>query len=111
MKTIKLLLIQLVISAVSSYLAALSLYLGAVVNSVCVWVLLPLMGAVTSYKITVRGVNNYLAWILPPLMGVIAHYLAFFYLPQTPGAFLVCAVASIVGAAAGDVVKKSRKSN
>lgn len=111
MKTIKLLLIQLVITAVFSYLAALSLYLGAAVNAACTFGLLPLIGLVTSYKITVRGVNNYLAWLLPPFMGVLAHYLAFFYLPQTPGAFLVCAVVSIIGAAAGDVVKKTRKSN
>lgn len=110
MKTIKLLVIQLVISAVLSYLGAISLYGGAVLFNICQFAVLPIAGCVTTYKITVRGVNNYLAWIIPPFMGIFAHFLAFFYLPKNPGPFLACAVVSIIGAAAGDVAKKSNKS-
>jgi hypothetical protein len=110
LKTMKLLLAQLVITIAASYLGAKALYLGAAVYGVCQWGLMPLLGGVVSYKITVRGVNNYLAWFIPPLSGIAAHYLAFFYMPLSPGPFLVCALASIVGAAAGDVVKKTRKS-
>jgi len=109
-KNIKLLAVQLVITAAASYLGALSLYAGALLHDVCVWMLLPVLGAATSYMITVRGVNNYLAWMIPPIAGIAAHYLAFFYLPDTPGPFLACAFVSIVGAAAGDVVKKRSKS-
>lgn len=110
MKTIKLLLIQLAISAAASYLSAAALWLSAAVYGACQWAALPLLGAATAYGITTRGVNNYLAWIIPPFAGVLMHYLAFFYLPNSAGPFLTCAVASIVGAAAGDVVKKNHKS-
>ena len=110
MKTIKLLLVQLALTAVASYLGALALYMGPAVYGVCQWALLPIIGAAISYGITVRGVNNYLAWIIPPVTAAGAHYLAFFYMPPSAGPVMVCALASIVGAAAGDVVKKIRKS-
>lgn len=110
MKTIKLLLAQLAITVAASYLGAMALYLGAAVYGACQWVLLPIIGAAVSYGITVRGVNNYLAWIVPPVTGAAAHYLAFFYMPPSAGPFMVCALLSIVGAAAGDVVKKNSKS-
>lgn len=108
MKTIKLLLLQLLITAAASYLGALSLFAGDILHDVCQWLLLPVIGAITSYKITVGGVNNFIAWIIPPLAGVLAHYLAFFYLPENPGPLLACAFVSIVGAATGDVVKKNK---
>ena len=110
MKKIKLLLAQIAVTLAASYLGALALLLGGVAYGACQWALLPLLGAVSAYFVTVRGVSNYLAWIAPPFMGIIAHYLAFFYLPPTAGPFFVCAAVSVVGAATGDVVKKARKS-
>ena len=74
------------------------------------WGLLPVFGTLSAYFVTVKGVNNYIAWTPPPFMAVLGHYLAFFYLPSAFGAYLLIAVLSVIGAATGDVVKKSGKS-
>jgi hypothetical protein len=70
------------------------------------WGIWPALGLFSAYMVTVRGVNNFLAWVAPPLAGLMAHYFAFFYLPASAGPFFICALTSIVGAAAGDVYKK-----
>lgn len=100
---------QLLGLVVISYLAYLSLYRGRVFYNVCSWAILPLLGMISAYMVTVHGVNNYLAWIAPPTAGLAAHYLSFFYMPDSAGPSLVCAFASIVGAAAGDVSKKLKR--
>ena len=110
MKTLKLLLFQAGAMLILSWLCAHALWLGNWTYTACQWALLPVAGAVSAYIITLRGVNNYLAWILPPLMAVAGHYLAFFYPQSSAGPLFVCAVVSVVGAAAGDVVKKSHNS-
>ena len=73
------------------------------------WGVMPLTGLVSAYLVTVSGINQYLAWIAPPAMGICAHYLTCFYLPNSPLPFFLCGVFSIVGAAAGDVVKKRNR--
>lgn len=94
--------------AVISYILFNTLWLNRTVYNICAWGIWPLFGLISSYMVTVRGVNNFLAWIAPPLAGLTAHYLAFFFMPSTAGPFFVCALMSIVGAAAGDVIKKNR---
>lgn len=93
--------------ALLTYVMFNSLYISDFLYSACAWALWPAAGLVSAYMVTVRGVNNYLAWLSPPAAGILAHYLAFFYLPSSAGPFLICAVCSVVGAAAGDVRKKS----
>ena len=92
----------------AAYIAAHALYLGDIAYGICAWALMPITDAVISYNVTVRGVNNYLAWIPAPVTAAAGHYLAFFYMPSSAGSALVGAVLAVVGAAAGDVVKKDR---
>ncbi len=105
-KGILLILAQFAAMAVISYLLFNTLWLSRTVYNICMWGIWPVLGLFSAYMITVRGVNNFLAWIAPPAAGLMAHYFAFFYLPDSAGPFFICALTSIVGAAAGDVVKK-----
>lgn len=106
LKYFALVLAQLAGMLALGYIGCNLLWLSDALHAVCWWALTPAMGLISAYMITVRGVNNYAAWIAPPLAMVGAHYLAFFYLPASPGAIFICALASVVGAAAGDVSKK-----
>lgn len=103
------LLAQLLIMTAMAFALFATLFLSSFLYKLCSWAALPALGAISAYKVTVRGVNNYLAWIAPPAAGLAAHYLLFFYLPDSPGPFFICALASIVGAATGDVVRKRSK--
>lgn len=100
------LLAQFIGMAALTYVLFNGMHLSMFLYSVGAWVIWPLAGLVSAYMVTVRGVNNYLAWPAPPLAGILAHYLAFFYLPTSAGPVLICALCSIIGAAAGDVKKK-----
>lgn len=103
------LLIQFLGMAAVTYLLFNTMWLSRWVYNACAWVVWPIIGLMSAYMVTVRGVNNMLGWIAPPVAGLAAHYLAFFYMPDSAGPFFICAFASIVGAAAGDVQKKFRK--
>ena len=106
LKYLGMLLLQFAGMAGLTYAMFNTLYISSIIYSACAWVLWPIAGIVSAYLVTVKGVNNYLAWLAPPTAGILAHYLAFFYMPESAGPFLICAVCSIVGAAAGDVKKK-----
>ena len=105
-KGLLMLIIQFIGMAVLAYLMFNTLWFSRIVYNICIWGVWPVAGLFSAYLVTVRGVNNFIGWIAPPLAGLIAHYLAFFYMPESAGPFFVCAFLSIVGAAAGDVVKK-----
>ncbi len=112
MKLIKyfaILALQLMGMMVVAYIAYNTRWLSGAAYGVCVWGLLPLAGAVSAYLVTIKGVNNYLAWIAPPAAGIVAYYFSFFYMPDSAGQIFMCAIASIVGAAAGDVKKKIKR--
>lgn len=112
MKLIKyfaMLALQFMAMLVAAYVAYNTRWLSGAVYGVCSWVLLPLAGAAGAYLITIKGVNNYLAWIAPPAAGIAAYYFTFFYMPDSAGQIFVCAIASIVGAAMGDVKKKNKR--
>lgn len=100
------LLAQFIGIAALTYVMFNMMHLSMFLYSVCAWALWPIMGLASAYMVTIRGINNYLAWLAPPLAGILAHYLAFFYLPTSAGPILICALCSIIGAAAGDVKKK-----
>ena len=68
------------------------------------WGAVPLAGAVTSYRAVLRGLLNYAAWIAPPVLLYIVHIALWGYVPPVSAA-LACALASLVGAAAGEVKK------
>lgn len=101
--------LQLAGMAILSYIVCNLKWLSNAVYGACAWGVLPLAGAVSAYLVTLKGVNNYLAWIAPPAAYLVAHYFAFFYMPDSAGPIFTCAVASIIGAAAGDVKKKMKR--
>lgn len=100
------LLIQAAAALAVSYVACQLLWLGAAAYAVGVWAIVPAFGAASAYFVTVRGLSNYAAWLMPPLMAVAGHYLAFFYPPESAGPVFLCALLSVIGAAAGEVVKR-----
>lgn len=88
-------------------LVSLTLVLGRAVHGVCMWGLMPLAGAISACLATVKGLNNYAAWIAPPLM-LLAGYALVWNVPAQAGPVFLCAFISLVGAAAGQVLKIQR---
>ena len=101
-------LVQIAAMALLSLLACLSFFLGGEFYGLCLWLLLPLAGAVSSYLATVKGLLNYAAWLAPAIVLVAVHALLYGYAPHLGPVFLLAFV-SLVGAAAGEVVKRGRK--
>ena len=78
---------------------------GAIPNwlyGALLWGFVPLAGLVTAAKAVQGGLLNYAAWIAPPACLYAAHYAIWRFAPSA-GAAMVCAFASLVGAAAGQV--------
>lgn len=83
-------------------LGAVTAALGAVVNGIAMFGAVPLLGAVTAYRATRRGLSNYLAWIAPPLCMIAAHEMIWGYFSDLAPT-VICALTALVGAAAGEV--------
>lgn len=96
-------LLQIVLMLVLSAALSASLWLGRALYNVCMWAVLPVCGLLTACLATVKGLLNYAAWIAPPLCAVLGHLAIWFYLPSA-GPVLVTAFASLIGAAAGEVL-------
>jgi len=96
-------LAQIVLMAVLSAAVALLAPVSAVLHGIASWVLMPLAGAVSAYRTTRRGLLNYAAWIAPPACMGAVHWAIWTYLPS-PGPVLLCALISLIGAAAGEVM-------
>ena len=99
------LLIQSAAMLLLSLIGALTLYLGSTLHAIVQWAILPIAGCASAYIATILGLNNYIAWIAPPAMGFAAHLIAWGFVPS-PGPILLCALISLIGAAAGEVVKR-----
>ena len=96
------LLIQMLTMLPLGAVMAASLWLGSSYYKVCMYVLMPLGGLISAYRATLRGLINYAAWLLPPICMAVGHVLMWFYVPDT-APVLLCALTSLVGAAAGEV--------
>ncbi len=88
--------------------ASLTEVLGAFINGAVMWVVVPILGAISAYRATQRGLNNYLAWLAPPICTVAVHVLIWTYFPDA-GTALFCALISLIGAAAGEVVLREKE--
>lgn len=108
LRAVVIVLLECALALLCGWLTALSKCLGGAAHFIVLWLLEPLSGAVAAYLATARGLNNYLAWLAPPAFLYLAWYFTWTYAIE-PGPAFVCALLSIIGAAAGDVVKKSRK--
>ena len=89
-------------------LASLANGAGAVAYAAAVWGLVPLSGMVISCRAVGRGLNNYLAWIAPAGGLFAAHFLVWGFSPPA-GAGLLTALLSLIGAAAGEVLRRRKK--
>ena len=86
-------------------LTALSQGLGAVPHGIALWGLMPAVGLASACRAVLRGLNNYLAWIAPGAALYAANLLIWGYSPSA-GAALLTAFVSLVGAAAGEVLRQ-----
>ena len=101
-------LIQVVAMLLLGTLTTLSALLGGFPHGVFLWGVMPLGGMASAGIATRRGLNNYLAWLAPPIMEALSNLLIWGYAP-TAGPVFLCGFLSLVGAAAGEVLKRSDK--
>ena len=84
---------------------ALSLWLNHALYGVCMWAVMPLIGLASAYLATVKGLLNYAAWIVPPAMQFLGYFICWPYFIK-PGPVFLCGFISLIGAAAGEVLKR-----
>ena len=82
---------------------AFTLFLGQTAYRLTFCVILPLIGLFEAYFVVRRGINCYLSWILPPIGMALGHLIVYGHLPSDALGCLLCALACIIGGAAGDV--------
>ena len=98
-------LLEIVEMAAAGVLTALAHIPGGAVSALASWAFMPAAGLSVSLMATRRGLLNYAAWIAPPVCMALTHYLLWRYLPDA-GPVLLCAFVSVIGAAAGQVIKE-----
>ena len=86
-------------------LTALSEEAGALPRGAMLWGVAPLAGMLTACRAVRRGLNNYLAWIAPAPCLFAMNYLLWGFSPPV-GPTLLAAFTSLVGAAAGEVLRQ-----
>ena len=101
-------LVQLAEMLAAGILAALTDMLSSVISGIMFWAVIPVLGMLSACMATRRGLLNYAAWIAPPVCLWLTYYLIWNYSPQ-PGPVLLCALLSLVGAAAGEVLNQQKK--
>lgn len=105
-------LFRLLLQLASVFLLSFIGYLlrpAYVFYQIMLYALIPLFSAFTAYKLVLKGMNPYLSWLLPPVSQTAAGFLASLGIAPDPLPVMLCAMISLVGAAAGDVKVKLRK--
>lgn len=104
-------LLQLVVMAVVALAATLlPLYFPAAalpLRVIFLWILPCTLGPASACLLTCAGLTGYAAWIVPPVIHSALPWVLIGY-PPSPASMLICAFVSLVGAAAGDVLYRSR---
>lgn len=103
-------LLQFAAMLLASAPTALSLWLGGTVHGLMSWLFMPAAGFISALIATRAGLLNYAAWIAPPAMMFLDHWIFWAYSPKV-GPVFFCAFISLVGAAAGEVLKQQTKEN
>ena len=101
-------LAQIILTLGIYLLLGMSLWLGGLLHKLCLWVLMPLAGLLSACIATRAGFLNYLAFLVPPLCFTAANLILWGYLPSA-APVMVCALVSLVGAAAGEVIKRAHE--
>ena len=105
LKWLWILLIQMVSMLLLSLALEQSYYLSIVLHGICTWVLFPLAGMFSACFATRKGLLNYAAWIVPPAMQFLGYCICWPYFLK-PGPVFLCGFISLIGAAAGEVLKR-----
>ena len=100
-------LVQILTMAAAGALIALTHNVSTALYGALSWAGMPALGLASAYRATRRGLLNYAAWIAPPACMALNHWLLWGYLPD-PGPVLLCALISLVGAAAGEVMNQRK---
>ena len=99
----------LLIQAASMLLLSLAMeqsyYLSIVFHGICTWALFPIAGMFSACFATRKGLLNYAAWIVPPAMQFLGYMICWPYFIK-PGPVFLCGFIALIGAAAGEVLKK-----
>ena len=99
-------LIVMLISALAASLLPLLLPdLNVPLKVILQWIMLPLLGALTSGLFARAGVTYFLAWLMPPVIVSAVPWLVIGY-PLEPGVMLLCCLTSMIGASTGEVLKR-----
>lgn len=102
----------LLIQAASMLLLSLALertyFLSITLHSICTWAVFPLAGMFSACFATRKGLLNYAAWLVPPAMQFLGYYISWPYFIK-PGPVFLCGFISLIGAAAGEVLKRRDK--
>ena len=87
-------------------------YLGPAMGAVYwgyMWVAVPVLGLLSSYWATRRGLLNYLSWVAPPSCHWVCPMIWMGYPPDAM-CVVICSLVSLVGAAAGEVMNQREES-
>ena len=101
-------LAQILTMAAAGALTALTHNVSLTLYGVLSGAGMPVLGLISAYRATRRGLLNYAAWIAPPVCMALSHWLLWSY-PPGPGPVLLCALISLVGAAAGEVLNRQEE--
>ena len=108
LKWLWILLIQFISMLLLSLALEQTYYLNITLHSVCTWVVYPVAGLFSACLATRKGLLNYAAWLVPPAMQFLGYYICWPYSIK-PGPVFLCAFISLIGAAAGEVLKRRDK--
>ena len=106
-------ILRLCLQLICCFIAAVIAYLlkpVRVIHFISAWILLPLLGAFTAFRLTVKGINPYLNWLLPAIGHTLGAYTVSAFLPGA-GAVLLTAFVSLIGAACADTALKYSSSS
>lgn len=108
LKWLWILLVQMISLLLLSILLEQTYYLSIVLHSICAWAVFPLAGMFSACFATRKGLLNYAAWLVPPAMQFLGYYICWPYSIK-PGPVFLCVFISLIGAAAGEVLKRRDK--
>ena len=101
-------IIQIASALTTGIITAVTAGFHPIAAAAALWLFMPCAGAFTAFRAVRRGLLNYAAWIAPPACLYTAFILFWGYAPPA-GPALLCALLSLIGAAAGEVYNQQHK--